>query len=174
MQLVFPMCSQSSTKLKHLLSLGRCAGSRNIGTVRHKDKVKVAQMCCLSAYIREKLWNAPLISCLPCTGTQLLRTCQAKPKKRASYSMHPGCLYKARNGTAHCRILLEIRTYFLMSKKSNSMLEFQAHVCWVITVDYKVRLGQVKSEFDWKRPKLTRSVRARNCPYFPLNKTVWL
>ena len=40
------------------------------------------------------------------------------------------------------------------------MLEFQAHFCWVITVDYKVRLGQVKSEFDWKRPKLTRSVRA--------------
>ena len=40
------------------------------------------------------------------------------------------------------------------------MLEFQAHVCWVITVDYKVRLGQVKSEFNWKRPKLTRSVRA--------------
>ena len=40
------------------------------------------------------------------------------------------------------------------------MLEFQAHFCWVITVDYKVRLGQVKSEFDWKSPKLTRSVRA--------------
>ena len=40
------------------------------------------------------------------------------------------------------------------------MLEFQAHICWVITVDYKVRLGQVKSEFDWKSPKLTRSVQA--------------
>ena len=40
------------------------------------------------------------------------------------------------------------------------MLEVQAHICWVITVDYKVRLGQVKSEFNWKRPKLTRSGRA--------------
>ena len=40
------------------------------------------------------------------------------------------------------------------------MLEFKAHICWVITADYKVRLGQVKSEFDQKRPKLTRSVRA--------------
>ena len=37
------------------------------------------------------------------------------------------------------------------------MLEFQTHICWVITVGYKVRLGQVKSEFDWKSPKLTRS-----------------
>ena len=27
-------------------------------------------------------------------------------------------------------------------------LEFLAHICWVITVDYKVRLGQIKSEFD--------------------------
>ena len=45
-----------------------------------------------------------------------------------------------------------------MSQKSKLMLEFQAHICWVITVDYKVRLGQVKSEFDSKRPKLTRSV----------------
>ena len=37
---------------------------------------------------------------------------------------------------------------FSMSQKSNSMLEFQDHICWVITVDYKVRLGQVKSEFN--------------------------
>ena len=50
--------------------------------------------------------------------------------------------------TAHCRILSEIRTYFSMSQKSNLMLEFQAHICWVITLDYKVRLGQVKSEFN--------------------------
>ena len=40
------------------------------------------------------------------------------------------------------------------------MLEFQAHICWVITVDYKVKLGQVKSEFNMKSQKLTRSVRA--------------
>ena len=40
------------------------------------------------------------------------------------------------------------------------MLELQAHFCWVITVDYKVRLGQVKSEFNRKRAKLTRSVPA--------------
>ena len=46
------------------------------------------------------------------------------------------------------------------------MLEFQAHICWVITVDYKVRLGQVKSEFDWKRPKLTRSLRASKLSIF--------
>ena len=60
----------------------------------------------------------------------------------------------------HCRILSKIGTYFSMSQKSKSMLEFQAHICWVITVDYKVKLGQVKSEFDWKRPKLTRPIRA--------------
>ena len=47
------------------------------------------------------------------------------------------------------------------------MLEFQAHICWVITVDHKVRLGQVKSEFDWKSPKLTRSVRASKLSMFP-------
>ena len=29
------------------------------------------------------------------------------------------------------------------------MLEFQAHICWVITVDFKVKLAQVKSEFDY-------------------------
>ena len=46
------------------------------------------------------------------------------------------------------------------------MIEFQAHICWVITVDYKVRLGQVKSEFDWKSPKLTRSVRASKLSVF--------
>ena len=34
-----------------------------------------------------------------------------------------------------------IGTCFLMSQKSNLLLEFQAHICWVITVDYKVRLG---------------------------------
>ena len=49
---------------------------------------------------------------------------------------------------AHCRILLKIGIHFSMSPKSKSMLEFQAQICWVITVDYKVRLGQVKSEFD--------------------------
>ena len=49
---------------------------------------------------------------------------------------------------------------FAMSQKSKKMLEFQTHICWVITLDYKVRLGQVKSEFNWKRQKLTRSVRA--------------
>ena len=49
---------------------------------------------------------------------------------------------------AHCRNLSKIRTHFSMSQKSKSMLEFQAHICWVITVNYKVRLGQVKSEFD--------------------------
>ena len=53
-----------------------------------------------------------------------------------------------------------------MSQKSKLMLEFQAHICWVITVDYKVRLGQVKSEFDWKRPKLTRSIRASKLSIF--------
>ena len=41
-----------------------------------------------------------------------------------------------------------------MSQKNNSMLEFQAHICWVKTVDYKVRLGQVKSEFDSKKSKI--------------------
>ena len=55
---------------------------------------------------------------------------------------------------------MKLATYFLMFQKSNLMLEFQSHICWVITVDYKVRLGQVKSEFDWKSPKLNRSVRA--------------
>ena len=34
------------------------------------------------------------------------------------------------------------------------------------SVDYKVRLGQVESEFDWKRPKLTRSVRASKLSVF--------
>ena len=68
--------------------------------------------------------------------------------------------------SAHCRILSKIRLYFLMSQKSKLMLEFQAHICWVITVDYKVRLGQVKSEFDWKRPKLTRSIRAPKSSIF--------
>ena len=38
------------------------------------------------------------------------------------------------------------------------MLEVQAHICWVITVDYKVGLGQAKAEFKWKRQKMTRSV----------------
>ena len=62
-----------------------------------------------------------------------------------------------------------------MSQKSNSMLEFQAHICWVITVDYKVRLGQVKSEFDWKRPKLTRSVRASKLSIFSWKyNSVWI
>ena len=64
---------------------------------------------------------------------------------------------------SHCSILSKIGTDFSMSQKSNSMLEFQAHICWVITVDHKVRLGQVDSEFDWKRPNLTRS----NCLHFP-------
>ena len=48
------------------------------------------------------------------------------------------------------------------------MLEFQAHICWVITVGYKVRLGQVKSQFNWKRPKLTRSVRASKLSIFSI------
>ena len=39
------------------------------------------------------------------------------------------------------------------------MLEFQAHICWVITVDYEFRLGRGNSEFDRKIPKLTLSVR---------------
>ena len=52
------------------------------------------------------------------------------------------------NTVTHCRILSKIGMYFSMSQKSKSMLEFQAHICWVITVDYKVRLGQVKSEFN--------------------------
>ena len=55
-----------------------------------------------------------------------------------------------------------------MFQKSNSILEFQAHICWVITVDYKVRLAQLKSEFDWKRPKLTRSVRASKLSIFSI------
>ena len=46
------------------------------------------------------------------------------------------------------------------------MLEFQAHICWVITLNYKVRLGQVKSEFESKRPKMTRSVRASKLSIF--------
>ena len=41
-----------------------------------------------------------------------------------------------------------------MSQKSKSMLEFQAHICWVITVDYKVRSGQVKSEFKLEKSKI--------------------
>ena len=40
------------------------------------------------------------------------------------------------------------------------MLEFHAQVCWVIIGDFKLWLGQVKSEFDLKRPKMTRTVRA--------------
>ena len=40
------------------------------------------------------------------------------------------------------------------------------HICLVTSVDYKVRLGQVKSEFDWKRQKLTRSVRALKLSIF--------
>ena len=55
-----------------------------------------------------------------------------------------------------------------MSQKSNQMLEFQTHICWVITVDYKVRLGQVKSEFHGKRQKLTRSVRASKLSMFSI------
>ena len=46
------------------------------------------------------------------------------------------------------------------------MLEFPAHICWVITVDDKVRLDQVKSEFEWKRPNLTRSIRASKLSVF--------
>ena len=49
---------------------------------------------------------------------------------------------------AHYRIFSKIGTHFWMAQKSKLMLEFQAHICWVITVDYKVRLGQVKSEND--------------------------
>lgn len=48
----------------------------------------------------------------------------------------------------HCRIDSKIGTNILMSPKSTSMLEFQAHICWMITVDYKVRLGKVKSELE--------------------------
>ena len=62
--------------------------------------------------------------------------------------------------------MITVHAKFSMSQKSDSMLEFQAHVCWVITVDYKVRLGQVKSEFDRKRPKLTRSVQASKLSIF--------
>ena len=46
------------------------------------------------------------------------------------------------------------------------MLEFQAHISWVITVDYKVRLGTVKSEFNRKSQILTRSVRASKMAIF--------
>ena len=46
------------------------------------------------------------------------------------------------------------------------MLEFHAHFRWVIIVDYKVRLGQVKLDFDWKSPKLTRSIRASKLSIF--------
>ena len=46
------------------------------------------------------------------------------------------------------------------------MLEFQAHICWVMTVDYKVRLGQARSEFELKSQKLTRSVRALKLSLF--------
>ena len=52
------------------------------------------------------------------------------------------------NTVTHCSILSKIETSFSMSQKNKSKLEFQAHICWVITVDYKVILGQVKSEFD--------------------------
>ena len=48
------------------------------------------------------------------------------------------------------------------------MLEFQAHIFWVITVDFKVRLGQVKSEFHLKSQKLTRSVRASKLSIFTM------
>ena len=37
------------------------------------------------------------------------------------------------------------------------MLDFQAIIYWV---EYKVRLGQAKSEFECKMPKLTHSTRA--------------
>ena len=37
------------------------------------------------------------------------------------------------------------------------MLDFQALIYWVMSVEYKVRLGQVKSEFECKIPKLTHS-----------------
>ena len=47
-----------------------------------------------------------------------------------------------------------------MSQEYNSMLEFHSHMCWVIFVDFKVWLGRVKLEFDLKRPKMTRSIRA--------------
>ena len=46
--------------------------------------------------------------------------------------------------TSHCKIWSKIGTDFLKSPKSKSMLEFPAHIYWVITVDYKVWLGQVK------------------------------
>lgn len=55
---------------------------------------------------------------------------------------------------------------FQSPKKSNLELEFQAHICWVIIVDYKVRLGEVKSEFNRKGPKLTCSVRASKLSIF--------
>ena len=62
-----------------------------------------------------------------------------------------------------------------MTQKSNSMLEFQAYICWMITLDYKVRLGQVKSEFNRKRPKLTRSIPASKLSIFPMkyNSVHW-
>ena len=69
----------------------------------------------------------------------------------------------------HYRILSNIGKYFSMSQKIKSMLEYQAHICWVITADYKVRLGQVKSEFDTKSPKLTRSVQASKLSIFTVN-----
>ena len=60
----------------------------------------------------------------------------------------------------HWSISSKVETDFSLSQKSKLTLSFQTHICWVISVDSKVRLGQVKSEFDWKRAKLTRSVRA--------------
>ena len=33
-----------------------------------------------------------------------------------------------------------------MSQKTNSKFEFQAHICVVMSIGYKVRLGQVKPE----------------------------
>ena len=38
----------------------------------------------------------------------------------------------------------------------------------VVLVDYKVRLGQVKSEFDWKSPKLTHSIQASKLSVFSM------
>ena len=43
---------------------------------------------------------------------------------------------------------------FRYPQKSKSRLEFLAHICWVIIVDYKVRLGQVKSEFYLEKTKI--------------------
>ena len=44
----------------------------------------------------------------------------------------------------------------------------------VVLVDYKVRLGQVKSKFDWNRQKLTRSGRASKLSIFSIkSNSVW-